>query len=138
MKVIYSADSIFCWHFFYFTYLHGTAFNTHVPCAFRRSFPAMATRFHQINSLDDLRDYISYTLCEYNQLQLGAFPMTERILHRGGRQCGIFFCLHGPRSARFTAIWDKDRGQILFYGSQGERFLRTQLIEGSRFECSAA
>jgi len=98
----------------------------------------MVTRFQQITSLDDLRDYVSLTLCEYNQLQPGAFPITERALHRGGRQCGIFFCLHGPRAARFTAIWDMDQNQVLFYGSHGERFLKTQLIEASHCECAAA
>ncbi len=98
----------------------------------------MATRFQQITSLDDLRDYVNITLCEHNQLQPDAFPMTERVLRRGGRQCGIFFCLHGPRAARFTAIWDMDRNQILFYGSHGERFLKTQLLDAGQFECAAA
>jgi hypothetical protein len=98
----------------------------------------MATRFQQINSLDDIRDFVSLTLCEHNQLQLGAFPITERVLRRGGRQCGIFFCLHGPRAARFTAIWDMDRSQVLFYGSHGERFLKAQLIETAHLECAAA
>ncbi|MDY0168931.1 MAG: hypothetical protein RBS80_20465 [Thermoguttaceae bacterium] len=64
--------------------------------------------------------------------------MTERVLLRGGRQCGVIFCLHGPRAARFTAIWDMDRNQVLFYGSHGERFLKTQLIEAASFECAAA
>ncbi len=98
----------------------------------------MATRFHQINSTDDLRDYINLTLCEHNQLQIDAFPITERVLQRAGRQCGIYFCLYGPRAARFTAIWDMDRNQVLFYGSHGERFLKTQLIETTRFDCAAA
>ncbi len=98
----------------------------------------MATRFQQITSLDDLREYVTLTLCEHNQLQPGAFPITERVLQRGGRQCGIFFCLHGPRAARFTAIWDMDRNQVLFYESHGERFLKTQLMEAAQFECAAA
>ncbi len=98
----------------------------------------MATRFQQINSLDELRDYVTFTLCEHHQLQAGAFPVTERALRRGNRQCGIFFCLQGPRAARYTAIWDMDRNQILFYGSHGERFLKTQLIEAAQFECAAA
>ncbi len=64
--------------------------------------------------------------------------MTERVLRRGGRQCGILFCLHGPRAARFTAIWDMERNQILFYGSHGERFLKTQMLDTGQFECAAA
>lgn len=98
----------------------------------------MATRFHQITCLDDLRDYVTFTLCEHNQLQPGAFPITERVLRRGERQCGIFFCLHGPRASRFTAIWDMDRNQVLFYESHGERFLKTQLIDANQVECAAA
>jgi hypothetical protein len=60
---------------------------------------------------------------------MGAFQMTERILVRAGKPCGIFFCLHGPRAVKFTAIWETDRNQILFYGSSGERFQRIQLLE---------
>ena len=53
--------------------------------------------------------------------------MTERILLRSGAPCGIYFCLHGPRSVKFTAIWETDRNTILFYNSNGERFHKTQL-----------
>ena len=38
------------------------------------------------------------------------------------------------RAVRFTAIWETDRNQILFYGPQGERFLKTQLIEAPALE----
>ena len=55
--------------------------------------------------------------------------MTEQVLLRSGKPCGIFFCLHGPRATKFTAIWDAQRNQVLFYGSRGERFLKTQLLE---------
>ena len=64
--------------------------------------------------------------------------MTERVLRRGGKPCGIYFCLQGPRLARFTAIWETDRNQVLFYGSHGERFQRTQLIEGPELDNIAA
>ena len=78
-----------------------------------------------------------FCLVEY-QLQIGAVELTERVLHRGGRACGIYFCLYGPRRMKFTAIWDMDRSQVLFYGSGGERFMTTQLIEAPRMECAAA
>ena len=45
---------------------------------------------------------------------------------------GIYFCLHGPRATKFSAIWETDRNQILFYGSGGERFQKTQLAETSQ------
>jgi len=87
----------------------------------------MLTRFHQIDNLDELREYVNETLCDYYQLQIDAFHLTQRVLRRGGRPCGIYFCLHGPRAVKFTAIWESDRNQVLFYGATGERFQRTQL-----------
>lgn len=98
----------------------------------------MLTRYQQILSLEELRGYVNQTLCEYHQLQLDAFAMTERILHRAGKPCGIYFCLHGPRSVKFTAIWETERNQILFYGSTGERFQKTQLCDGPRLDRVAA
>ncbi len=98
----------------------------------------MSTRLQQIDSLRDLRQYVSVILCNRYQLQIGAFQMTERVLIRGGKPCGIHFCLHGPRSVRFSAIWETDRNQILFYGSGGERFQKTQLTEAPRLGYAAA
>jgi hypothetical protein len=55
--------------------------------------------------------------------------VTERFLVRGRQPCGIFFCLHGPRSVKLTAIWETDRNTILFYSSSGERVLKAQLVQ---------
>ncbi len=82
----------------------------------------------QIDNLDDLRTYVHSTICEQNELQVGAFNITERILVRGERPCGIFFCLNGPRSVKLTAIWETDRNTVLFYSSSGERVCKTQLV----------
>jgi hypothetical protein len=60
------------------------------------------------------------------------------MLLRGGKPCGIYFCLNGPRAVRFSAIWETDRNQILFYGPRGERFLKTQLSEAPAMESAAA
>lgn len=94
----------------------------------------MVTRVHEIYSLEELREYVNETLCEHYELQIDAFEMTERILHRAGKPCGIFFCLHGPRAVKFTAIWETDRNCILFYGPTGERFQKTQLAEAPELE----
>ena len=88
----------------------------------------MLTRFQQIRCVDDLREYVNETICDFYQLQNDAFRMTERILRRGGKPCGIYFCLHGPRAVKFSAIWETDRNQVLFYSSNGERFQKTQLL----------
>ena len=98
----------------------------------------MVTRFQQIDNVHDLREYVNVILCSHYQLQIGAFQMTERMLVRAGKPCGIHFCLHGPRLTKFSAIWETDRNQILFYGSRGERFQKTQLIEAPRLENVAA
>jgi hypothetical protein len=98
----------------------------------------MFNRIYQIDNVNDLREYVNITLCEYYQLQNGAFQMTEQLLVRSGKPCGIYFCLNGPRAVRFSAIWETDRNQILFYGPQGERFLKTQLLEAPVLESAAA
>ncbi len=100
--------------------------------------PIMLTSFQQIEDIDDLREYVNTIICSQYQLQAGAFRMTERVLVRGEKPCGIQFCLHGPRATKFTAIWETDRNQVLFYGSRGERFLKTQLHENPRLELAAA
>jgi hypothetical protein len=98
----------------------------------------MLTRFQRIEDINDLREYVNTTICNQYQLQAGAFRMTERILLRGEKPCGMYFCLHGPRATKFTAIWETDRNQVLFYGSRGERFLKTQLHESPMLESVAA
>ncbi len=98
----------------------------------------MTTRFRQIRSLDELRAFVNETLCQHQELQPEAFRMTESVLRRGSRPCGIYFCLHGPRAVKFTAIWETDRNQVLFYDASGERFLTTQLMTPLRLDRSAA
>jgi hypothetical protein len=98
----------------------------------------MLTRFQQLENLNELRQYVNTTICGHYQLKAGAFQMTERVLVRSGKPCGMYFCLHGPRATKFIAIWETDRNQVLFYGSRGERFLKTQLHESSILESAAA
>ncbi len=98
----------------------------------------MLTRFQQISDLDELREFVNVTLCDYYQLQIDAFHLTEHVLRRGGKPCGIYYCLHGPRAVKFTAIWEIDRNQVLFYSASGERFLKTQLTGPVAFEKVAA
>ncbi len=121
-----------------FSHLHGVLHFAQSSCAVRRFSIEMLTRYYQIDGVNDLREYVNVTLCEHSQLQAGAFHMTERVLVRGGRHCGIHFCLHGPRMVKFSAIWETDHNQILFYGAGGERFQKTQLIEAPRLGCVAA
>jgi hypothetical protein len=89
----------------------------------------MLSPTHEICSLEDLRDYVHETFCDRYQLEVDAFHMTERTLRRGGKPCGLYFCLHGPRQVKFTAIWETDRNRVLFYTPTGERFRDVQLVE---------
>jgi hypothetical protein len=98
----------------------------------------MLTCSEQIDNLEDLREYVNEAICNQYQLQNGAFPVTERVLLRAGKPCGLQFCLHGPRATQYSAIWDIDHGQILFYGSGGERFQKTMLAESPEFEFAGA
>jgi hypothetical protein len=73
-------------------------------------------------------------LCQENDFEVGVFQITERLLMRAGEPCGIFFCLHGPRSVKLTAVWETEKNKVLFYGSTGERFLTTKLETSPELE----
>ncbi len=88
----------------------------------------MPTEYQRLEDLSAIRRYVSETLCEKDRLEANYFPLSEQVLVRGGAPCGVYFCLHGPRSLCLTAVWETDSNTILFYGSRGERFRRTQLI----------
>ena len=92
----------------------------------------------RINDLDDLRSYVQETICERNELETNAYTMTERILIRAGRPCGLYFCLYGPLAVKFTAIWETDRNSVLFYGPTGERIERAQLTQAPNLVPQAA
>jgi hypothetical protein len=91
-----------------------------------------------LNNLNDLRTFVHQTICNQNELEPGVFPITERILVRSKKPCGIFFCLHGPRSVKLTAIWETDRNTILFYSSSGERVLKAQMVQAPALVPAAA
>jgi len=86
----------------------------------------------QLRDLDELKDFVHRTLCEYEQLEPGIFPMSQRRILRSGQACGLYFCLHGPRSVKMTSIWDSRGGRLLFYDSRGERFLKMRLSHGPK------
>ncbi len=97
----------------------------------------MVTCSAVIQTLDDLRHYVKNILCLENQLEIDAFPLTERALIRANRPCGVMFCLHGPRAVKLSAIWETERNTVLFYGQTGERFRKVQLAEAPGLVSSA-
>ncbi|MEN6458125.1 MAG: hypothetical protein ABFC63_04285 [Thermoguttaceae bacterium] len=98
----------------------------------------MSHRHQPIASVHDLRDYVNKTICSRFELREGAFTLSQRVLMRGNKPCGMYFCLHGPRATKFIAIWETDRNQVLFYGTRGERVLKTQLLDVPSLDTAAA
>jgi hypothetical protein len=92
----------------------------------------------RISTLAELREFVNETLCQNEQLEVDAFVLTERPLVRNGIPCGLYFCLHGPRAVKFTAIWETDRNTVLFYGATGERFLTIRLTASPELARAAA
>lgn len=82
-------------------------------------------------SLEALRRFVQKVICERGELLPGAFLFDEQVLERHGQPCGLHFTLDGPRSVRFSAVWDAIRHTILFYDCTGERFQRTDLPKTS-------
>ena len=109
----YFADSFFCWHLPHSISLARSAVPSDRFVRIQETPPHMPTCFQQLRSLDELREYILETLCYQYQLRIDAFQMTQRLLRRGDKPCGLLFCLHGPRASTFTAISDSDRTRIL-------------------------
>lgn len=87
----------------------------------------MADSRNLTGDLAILKNYVYETLCKLNELELGAFEITERALIRRNETCGVHFCLHGPRNVKLTAIWEMDANTVLFFGSNGGRVQRTHL-----------
>jgi hypothetical protein len=81
-------------------------------------------------TLEDLRQYVYRMLCEPDRLELHAFPLTQRMLVKNQKPCGMYYCLHGPRAVKFSAVWDAIRNVVIFYNAAGERFHLTKLMEG--------
>jgi hypothetical protein len=82
-----------------------------------------------IRSLDDLRAFVHKTLCDRENILHDQFGLSETVLIRRGQECGLHFCVRGPRSVRLEAIWVADRNTVYFYDAQGTRYLKIQLLE---------
>ena len=91
--------------------------------------PHQSARF---STFFELKDFIYQTLCQREQLVVGAFPITEQLLCRRGAPCAVLFVVHGPRNVVFNAVWDMECNAVLFYGSSGERFQTTRLAAAPR------
>jgi hypothetical protein len=83
-----------------------------------------------VPSLDELVAHVRGVLCEHDQLDPAQTPLTQYLVTRSGKPCGLFFHLQGPRSVKTYAVWAGEEQRVLFYDSQGVRFAETRLAEG--------
>ena len=95
---------------------------------------SMLDSLASIPSLEELCRYVADTLGSLESLKADQFQLSQQMLHRGGKPCGMHFCLQGPRALRLSAIWETDQNSILFYGSCGRRLHRTKLVQSPRIE----
>ena len=80
-----------------------------------------------IDSLEDLRTFVHEALCAKENLLLEQSPLSEVRLRRGGQDCGLQFCVQGPRLVRLGAVWVADLNQVYLYDARGERYAKVQL-----------
>ena len=80
-----------------------------------------------IRSVEDIKNFVYRRLCLDHELLVDAFPTSETVLRKNSEDCGMMFCLHGPRAVKFSAIWEKEQNRILFYGPNGKRYTEVQL-----------
>ena len=98
----------------------------------RFSFPDLIRMFESTIRLAnnyEIRKFVAETLSRFESLDPTQFPLEQRVLTRSGRPCGLYFSLHGPREVKLTAIWEAEGNTILFYGADGCRMQRIQLLE---------
>lgn len=81
-------------------------------------------------TLDELRGHVLKILCSHDHLDPAQTPLHQAVITRGGRPCGLFFQVQGPRLLKTYAVWAGEEDRILFYDSTGLRFGEVRLSEG--------
>ena len=98
----------------------------------------MQSNLEDIQSVDELRNFIHHELCAKENLVPEQFRMTEMALRKKNRDCGLQFSLQGPRSVRLGAIWAADSNVIYLYDARGERYAKVRLPNRILGGCEAA
>jgi hypothetical protein len=81
-------------------------------------------------TLESLQAHVHRVLCARDALDPAQTPLHQSPIRRGGRTCGLFFQVSGPRLVRNSAVWAGEENRILFYDSSGQRFAECRLTEG--------
>jgi len=90
----------------------------------------MRPSFVSLPTLEQLRLHVLHTLCGHDRLDPDQTPLRQALIVRGGKACGLFFQIHGPRLLKNYAVWAGDEDRILFYDSTGVRFAESRLSDG--------
>jgi hypothetical protein len=80
-------------------------------------------------TLEELKAHVHAVLCRRNALDCGQTPLHLFVMKRGGRPCGLFFEIAGPRLMRTYAVWAGEENRILFYENSGERYAELRLSD---------
>ena len=80
-------------------------------------------------TLDELRRHVLKVLCTHDQLDPEQTPLHQAAITRGGRTCGLFFQVQGPRLLKNYAVWAGEENRILFYDTTGTRFAENRLCD---------
>jgi hypothetical protein len=72
-------------------------------------------------TVEELQRHVHRVLCQRERLEPEQTLMRTSVIRRGGRACGLFFQVEGPRLCSSYAVWAGDEHRILFYNSAGER-----------------
>lgn len=80
-------------------------------------------------TLNELKTHVLNKLCENDDLDPTQTPLSESLITRRGRPCGIFFLVQGPRLLKNFAVWAGEENRILFYNCSGERVAVTHLTD---------
>jgi len=89
----------------------------------------MKTTVLSLPTFDKLRQHVHQTLCSCDYLDPAQTPLTQALLQRAGKPCGMTFQVQGPRLVRVYAVWAAHEHRVLFYDSTGTRFAETKLLE---------
>jgi hypothetical protein len=89
-------------------------------------------------TVTELRRHVLNVLCSRDRLDPSQTPLHEALITRGGKTCGLFFQVQGPRLLRTYALWTGEENRVLFYDSTGSRFAETRLSDGPDPERLAA
>lgn len=78
-------------------------------------------------TLDELRRHVLQILCDHDHLDPEQTPVSQAVITRRGKPCGLFFQVQGPRLLKTYAVWAGDENRILFYDCTGARFAISRL-----------